>query len=97
MAVIAASALFTEFESDEATANEKYLNKTVQIKGIVEEVTETTEGGMTAVIKGEGDMFGVQCSFLEIEELKPGAEVSIRGKCTGYLMDVNLARCVVVQ
>ena len=94
---LAAGALFTEFEADEQTANTKYLGKLVEVKGTVQEVSEAADGSVSVMLKGEMDMFGVNCSFLEPHDFKVGSEVTVRGKCSGYLMDVALSRCVLIQ
>ena len=98
----AASQLFSEFESDENAANEKYLNKLIEVKGRIQEIIPNENGGVVLVLKGETDMFGINCSFEEADatrvmDAEIGTEVSIKGLCTGMLMDVNLSRCVLVN
>ena len=50
-------------------------------------------------LKGSADG-GVNCSILK-KDLDPGDKfntgdsVTIKGKCTGFLMDVNLVDCVI--
>ncbi len=92
--VLDAQALFSDFETDEASANEKYLGKLVEVKGTVQEITETSDGGVSIILKGEMDMFGVNCAFLQHQDFEVGSEITVRGQCSGYLMDVALARCV---
>ena len=94
-----ASALFEEFEADEAAANIKYLDKVVEVSGKIISVSETDQGLPSLTLDGGGEMFGVICQMdqhskhqeLDFEE---GDEVSLRGICTGKLMDVVLVRCV---
>ncbi|MDB4286343.1 OB-fold putative lipoprotein [bacterium] len=92
-----ASQLFDEYEADEAAADAKYLNNIIEVEGVVESVNPTDEGGATVMIKNESDMFGVSCAFLKNPEFIPGQNVTVRGNCTGFLMDVNLSRCVAVN
>ncbi|WNJ18115.1 OB-fold protein [Pontibacter sp. G13] len=98
-AVLSATELFSAYEADESTANAKYLDKRLEVNGTVQEISPTHDGGYVVVLKEADAMFGIGCSFLpdqadEIGSLKAGMEVTIRGICTGMLMDVNLVRCI---
>lgn len=98
---ISAEQLFTEFETDENAANEKYLDKLVQVSGTVQSA-DTDENGITKVILDSGGMFGVVCQLDELSEHKrkdfsEGEQVNFKGKCTGINMDVLLVRCVEVE
>ena len=99
---IEAASLFSEFESDEAGANEKYLNQVLEVKGTVQDIQSTGDGGMILVLGNAGDAFGVNCALLpeakaNAASIEKGAVVKVRGICTGYLMDVTLSRCIVSQ
>ncbi len=98
----AASKLFSEFETDENSANKKYLNKIIEVRGNIQEITKTDDGGLIIVLRGEEDIFGVNCAFekkdaQKIVGIKTGKEITVKGFCTGMLMDVNLSRCVLVK
>lgn len=97
---VSATDLFGEFEMNEAGANAKYLNKIVEVKGTIQDSKPTDDGGLILVLSNPGDLFGVNCSFQPesmqaAAALEKGREVKVKGICTGYLMDVNLARCIV--
>lgn len=99
---IDAPALFTAFESDEAGANEKYLNQIVEVSGIVQEKNETDNGGINLILRDDVAMFGINCAFLpdqaaKVAKLEIGMQATVKGICTGYLMDVSLARCVLTD
>ncbi len=99
---LTATDLFADFDRDEAAANAKYLDKIIQISGIIDEKIPSADGGMTLLIKDAEKMFGVNCAFLpeasaELEQLQTGTQVSLKGICTGMLLDVNLSRCVLVN
>ncbi|MEZ4827730.1 MAG: hypothetical protein R3C61_15820 [Bacteroidia bacterium] len=90
--------LFAAFSTDEATANEKYLNKIIEIEGVLGEKSDSPDG-ITAILSASGEMFGVSCAFVgedasALNEVAVGSAVRIQGICTGYLTDVNLTRCV---
>jgi hypothetical protein len=99
---LTAEALFANFESDEAVSNSLYLDKVIEVSGTLRELRSNPETGTVLLLKGETEMFGVNCALdpeqaLLAENLNPGQEVRLRGLCTGMLMDVNLSRCVLVN
>lgn len=91
--------LTTEFESNENTANAKYLNKVVQVFGTVETISES-ENEISITLKDPGSIAGVTCSFdkseMDKNRVKAGQEISIKGICSGFLMDVVLNKCALV-
>ena len=93
--------LFTQFETDENAANSEYLGKTIKVTGKVQGVK--TESGKTSVtLEGGGMIFGVICNLDEQSEhprieFEEGEEVTFKGKCSGYLSDVVLDRCVEIK
>ncbi|MCB0630885.1 MAG: hypothetical protein R2824_21150 [Saprospiraceae bacterium] len=98
---ISSKELFAAFESDETGANEKYLEKIVVVKGQIKDVSTNEEGHISLTLESESDMFGVICQLDELTEhprtdFTVGETVSMKGICTGMLMDVVLVRCVEV-
>lgn len=96
---LSAEAVFTAFESDEAAANEQYLDKIVAVSGTVKEVNKNDEGITTITLDAGQDMFGVVCQLDQLtkhprETFPVGEQVIFKGICTGMLMDVVLVRCV---
>lgn len=90
-----ASDLVAEFEADESAAEMKYLDKTLEIQGVIKEINES---GL--VLEGGNDLVGVLCEFENMEDAKSLAvqkNVKIKGICTGKLLDVVLSRCIVVE
>lgn len=98
---IEAAALFQAFQSDEQAANAQYLDKVVQVSGVVKSVSQ--EGGKTSVTLDSGDeMAGVVCELDELSQhartdFPTGEKVTFKGICTGFLFDVVVNRCVEVQ
>lgn len=97
---IPANDLFIAFESDEAAANEQYLNKVIEVTGVVKEV-KTNDMGLPAVILETDDLiFGVMCEFEkanETQKIEVGELVTIKGVCTGKLLDVVLNRSILIN
>ena len=96
---LSANELFTAFETDEAAANEKYLDKVVGVEGTVKSVSKDEDGTISVTLSTAGDMFGVICQLDNLStpkrtEFEVGEKVAFKGICTGMLMDVVLVRCV---
>lgn len=91
--------LFAAFESNEAVANEKYLDKVIAVSGKVT-ASSTDEDGLTSItLDGGGMMFGVICKLDALtaharNDFSPGEDITLKGVCSGMLMDVVLVRCV---
>ncbi len=95
---IDAADMFGQFQKDEPSANKKFLDKIIAVKGEVVDVQQT-DTTMSLQLKGN-DLGGVNCSIktdkgidYQTNVLKKGAVVTVKGICTGYLMDVNLVDC----
>ena len=100
---VTANSLIVAFNSNEAAANLKYLDKVVAVKGVISDVKIDVSTGQASVILDSGDPFSaVTCSFYNeeisaVQKLSKGTEVVIKGKCTGKLMDVVLNNCSIIQ
>jgi hypothetical protein len=95
------SEIVGEFEADEQKSNTKYLDKIVEVEGIIAELGSDTSG-VNITLRDEGAISGVTCSFsvsqkIDIKELKLGSNLVIKGICTGYLMDVTLNKGAIVK
>lgn len=89
-----AAALFQEFTDNEAQANQKYLNKVIAVKGKVLDITPNDSLGINLTLETGDAMFGVSCHIPEPGKApQKGDVVSVKGLCTGMLMDVVLVKC----
>jgi hypothetical protein len=95
---IGAKELYSAFEQDENKANEQYVGKVIEVKGAVDNVqlTDTTVNLLlTGNVAG-----GINCSIKKEKNdqkampLK-GDVVTVKGRCVGFLMDVNLVDAVI--
>ena len=98
--IITAVDLQKEFESDETTANSRYVKKILEVSGTIETV-KTAEDKSTNVALKTGSVLGsVICTFQsdpETSKLRVGDSIAIRGECSGYLTDVLLNNCSVIE
>ena len=87
-----------QFEDNEAEATARYTDKTINVHGIVG-YTNVTDTSATVYLNGSS-VASVICefqkdSYTEPQKLKEGDRVTIKGICSGYLMDVVMVRCVI--
>ena len=96
---IEAPALLKAFETNEDSANSLYLDKIVQVSRSVGSIT-TDSLGYSVYLRNEGEVSGILCSFdkmaLNPKQIQVGSRITIKGLCTGYLLDVNLNKCAIV-
>jgi hypothetical protein len=98
VATLTATNLYNEFLNTESQANKKWVGKVIEVSGIISSVSESADYvsvNLKAATNG-----GVNCSVLKTElgsgnQLKAGNSITIKGRCTGFLMDVNLVDCVI--
>lgn len=91
---LTADELFDAFDANEGAALTTYENKVVAVNGEV--VSVKNQDGRANVILGAANALagGVNCSFNEeISDLEKGDQVTIKGRCQGFLMDVVLNNC----
>lgn len=99
---INADQLFATFEKNENEANEKYLNKIIAVKGTVGEISTDQSNQKVVVLRTADVMFGIACSMKpdqadKAATLKEGQNVTVKGLCTGYTMDVVLTEASIVE
>lgn len=98
--VLEAARLLTEYSTAEDAANARYLGKTIAVSGPVKETV--TEAGTVKVMLGTGQEFGVYCTLDSLAQhprtaFPLGETITLKGKCDGYNLDVQLSRCVEVR
>jgi multidrug efflux pump subunit AcrA (membrane-fusion protein) len=103
VATVTASALLSEYETDETASNTKYLNKTVQVNGTVNSVSKDESGTIVVLLATESMMGVVSCTFSAVNgkpsevEVKEGDQINVKGICSGYTIDVVLEQCSLVK
>jgi len=99
--VLNAENLIKEHLDDETKTNEKYSENVIQVKGKVFDVS-TLKGNSVITLKDENSISSIICHMLPDENMKAlklekGQVVDIKGICTGYLLDVIIVRCTLVE
>ena len=84
-----------EFEVDEELANSTYLNKIIEVQGVV---SEHNREYFSLTIHGN-DFGGVVCNFqpkYNLPDIALGQTVKVKGRCAGFLLvDVQLMECAI--
>jgi hypothetical protein len=93
-----ASTFIKQFETDESKADANYADKTISVHGVAHTI-QTTDTTATVFLNDGYSGTSVVCQFgresnEEIKDLKKGDLVTIKGICSGYLMDVVMVHCV---
>jgi hypothetical protein len=98
--VVTAVSIQKEFEDNETSASARYINKILEVSGTIATVAQADSSNLNITLKTGNDMSSVICTFHKrADNLKfiPGDEITLRGECSGFLMDVLLNNCAAVQ
>ncbi len=95
--VISAKKLVESYQRDEVSANAHFLNKTLQISGLIENIETNIDGKKVITLSGSNPMSGVRCTLQEEQVIETGKPATIKGRCTGYLSDVVIIDCFVIK
>jgi hypothetical protein len=96
---ITATVLQKEFEDNEATASSKYINKILEVTGTIVSVTKVDSTHTNLSLKTSSDISSVICTFLstnDLSKVSTGKEITLRGECSGFLLDVLLNNCALI-
>jgi len=97
-ASLTAVELYSQFQTNEPDANKKYLDKIIEVTGKVTDVQQ--QGNSSSIqLDGGSPAGGINCSIAADGSRMPlpakGAAIVVKGRCAGFLMDVNLVDCVI--
>jgi hypothetical protein len=98
--VITASLLQKDFESDETAASTKYINKIIEVNGKITSVKPGENNIVSISLATDSDMTSIICTFPAITDtskFKVGDDITLRGECSGFLMDVLLNNCALIS
>jgi len=97
--IVTASALQKAFEADETKASTTYINKIVEVTGKIASVKPAENQVVSISMVTESDLSSVICTFPAVSDpavFKVGDEITVRGECSGFLMDVLLNNCALI-
>jgi hypothetical protein len=94
---ISADSLYQQYRTDEHSADQKYLGKVIEVSGKLAEIQHSGNSEIWILSPQPGGG-GINCQLFAGTKVDPepksGDVVTVKGRCTGFLMDVNLADCV---
>ncbi|MES2701460.1 MAG: hypothetical protein V4649_02420 [Bacteroidota bacterium] len=93
---VTAVTLSKEYTENEQAADNKYLNKAIEVSGTVSEVNTNQDGGLMVVLDSGDPMTGVQCTMREKgASIAKGQNIKLKGKCSGNgITGVSLTDCI---
>jgi hypothetical protein len=97
--VITSTVLQKEFEDNEKAASVRYINKILEVSGTIISITPADSSHFNISLKTGSDLSSVICTFpaiMDESKFKAGEEITLRGECSGFLMDVLLNNCSMI-
>jgi hypothetical protein len=95
---IDADSLYSQYQANEHAADQKYLGKVIEVSGKLSDIQHSGNTEVWILSQQAGAGGGINCQlFAGVKpdpEPKSGDIVTVKGRCTGFLMDVNLVDCV---
>jgi hypothetical protein len=98
--VITSTDIQKAFEDNESAATAKYVNKIIEVSGTIESVKPGEGNILNVTLKTGSDLSSVICTFprsIDSSKFDAGGKVTIRGECSGFLMDVLLNNCSLIK
>jgi len=97
---ISSDKLLHAFHKDELAANAHFVEKAIEVSGTIEKINYLNNR-YTVLLKGKDNDSYVLCDMLPSSvdsiQLLPGETVRLKGICKGYLMDVVMLNCILVN
>ena len=94
---INADTLYHQYLTDEHIADQRYMGKVIAVTGRLSEI-QRSGNSVIWILSTQPGGGGINCQIFAgtrvDPEPRPGDQVKVKGRCTGFLMDVNLADCV---
>ena len=105
---ISAQDLLEEYEGNQIRADKKYLNKKIQVEGVIYKISKSPTDYSIIEIEGEsGSIKSIKCALLKSQDKKAlqyskGDRIIINGKCCGKpenlgFSDIVFVDCIIVQ
>jgi hypothetical protein len=97
---ITATVLQKAFEDNEKAASKLYISKIIEVTGKIASVKPAENKFISITLVTGSELSSVICTFPLIADpskLNVGDEITLRGECSGFLMDVLLNNCALIQ
>ncbi|TXT32994.1 MAG: hypothetical protein FD136_1163 [Chitinophagaceae bacterium] len=88
---LTAQKLYDAFKTNEANANQLYLDKAIELSGEVLEFSTNQDGQTVVNFKTADPLVVINCTFkTNPGTLTAGSTITFKGICTGYIPDANV-------
>jgi hypothetical protein len=96
-----AEQLVKEFENNDTLAGQKYMDRVLEVKGLVKELVKDEQGYFTIVLGDTNSYSAVRCSMdtlhhAEATVLQKGMDATMKGICSGFNKDELLGSDVIL-
>jgi len=92
--------LYENFSEDEVAGNKIFTGNILQVTGTVVEILQNSDSSSTLILNSSHPVFGVKCrldpKFNTSKTPAEGAEITLKGLCTGINSDVELNQCIIL-
>jgi hypothetical protein len=98
--IVTAVFLQKAFEDNETAASTMYINKILEVTGKIASVKPAENNVLSISLVTGSELSSVICTFPAITDptkFRTGDEITLRGECSGFLMDVLLNNCAVIE
>lgn len=106
--VLSATALLNQFAHDSALSSRKYMDRLLQVSGVVKQVDSIDDRNLVMVLGDSTVRSAVRCNLDSVHQsvamrIQAGQTITVKGVCSGYNQDellgsdVILIRCALVS
>jgi len=97
--ILTANDLQKAFDTEEVVSSAKYINKIIEVSGEIISVKPGEKNSINISLRTGSDLSSVICTFPNSDTtfFKTGNQITLRGVCSGFLMDVLLNNCALKE
>jgi hypothetical protein len=97
--ILTANDLQKAFDTEEVVSSAKYINKIIEVSGEIISVKPGEKNSINISLRTGSDLSSVICTFPNSDTtfFKTGNQITLRGVCSGFLMDVLLNNCALIE
>lgn len=95
---ITAQALFDSFMNNETKARQMFVDKAMQVTGLVSEVKKNQAGATVVILQSDDPIFGVNCTFKDNPgNIQKGSTITFKGFCKEFNSDVFITEGILIK
>ena len=97
-----ANNIYRDFCEDEAYARQTYLDKVIEVSGLLRSVEKNTDGTLSLILGFESRSGQLRCEldqgdYPNLDKLKIGEAITLKGFGRDYLFEVVMDHTVIVE